>query len=376
MELAELESHWNVHGEVDPLWAILSQGDKRGNGWDVTDFFAAGVRQVDELFQRLDRLRIDHPSGPALDFGCGVGRLTQALLRHVDRCHGVDIAASMIQRAEAFNRHGDRARYVVNTRDDLNLFATDTFGLVYSSIVLQHMEPRYALGYIREFIRVLRPGGLAVFQLPGGLRPVEEIAARFPDDVAYASLPDEGFRAWIAVDPPPPLTAGRRFTLPVRVRNTSPVRWPHFGQPDTKYAIRLGNRWHDEQGQGVEQFDERLFFDRSLAPGDESRVNLAINAPRKPGRYLLEIDVAQEWVGWFRDRGNRSVVVGVDVGVPTDDGDGPGEQPAFDPRIEMYAVPSEEVVATVAAAGGRLLHVEECGTIPTDLDYEYFITKP
>jgi SAM-dependent methyltransferase len=377
MELAELQLHWNAHGEIDPLWAILSQADKRGNAWDEAEFFAAGVRQVEELFQRLDRLRIDRPSGPALDFGCGVGRLTQALLRHVERCVGVDIAASMIQRAEACNRHGDRARYVVNTREDLSLFAADTFEFVYSSIVLQHMEPRYALGYIREFIRVLRPGGLCVFQLPAGLRSAEEIAARFPEHVAFAPLPDEGCRAWIAVDPPPqPLAAGRRFTLPVRVRNTSSVRWPQFGQPDTKYAIRLGNRWYDERGEHVEQFDERLFFDRSLEPGDESCVNLAINAPHQPGRYLLEIDVAQEWVGWFRERGNRAACVGVEVVMPGNDGDPASEQATFDPRIEMFAVSRDEVAATVKAAGGRVLHIEDLCGRPTDLDYEYFITKP
>jgi SAM-dependent methyltransferase len=376
MELAELEQHWNAHGEIDPLWAILSQADKRGNGWDEREFFAAGVQQIDELFKRLERLHIDRPTGPALDFGCGVGRLTQAFLRHVDRCVGVDIAASMIERAEACNRHGDRARYVVNTREDLGLFRDDTFGLVYSAIVLQHMEPRYALGYIREFIRVLRPGGLAVFQIPGGQRPAAEIAARFPQHVAFEPLPDEGFRAWLAVDDPPAhVVAGRRFTLPVRARNTSPVRWPWFGQPDTKYAIRLGNRWFAEDGRHVEQFDERLFFDRSLEPGDESRINLAINAPTQPGRYVLEVDVAQEWVGWFRDRGGRSVTLGVEV-VPAVASVADIGQPAFDPVIEMHAVPRDEVIATVEAAGGRVLHVEDLCDRPTDLDFEYCVTKP
>jgi SAM-dependent methyltransferase len=35
-----------------------------------------------------------------------------------------------------------------------------------SYIVLQHVRPRYAKQYIKEFLRVLAPQGLLVFQLP------------------------------------------------------------------------------------------------------------------------------------------------------------------------------------------------------------------
>jgi hypothetical protein len=44
-----------------------------------------------------------------------------------------------------FNRHGDRCRYHVNARNDLSLFADDTFDLVLTLIVLQHMQPKYIL---------------------------------------------------------------------------------------------------------------------------------------------------------------------------------------------------------------------------------------
>ena len=48
----------------------------------------------------------------------------------------------------------------------LRIFDSDSFAFVYSSIVLQHLEPRYQKRYLSEFIRVLAPGGLLVFQLP------------------------------------------------------------------------------------------------------------------------------------------------------------------------------------------------------------------
>ncbi|MGB2888943.1 MAG: class I SAM-dependent methyltransferase, partial [Candidatus Acidiferrales bacterium] len=40
------------------------------------------------------------------------------------------------------------------------------FDFIYSSFTLQHMAPRYAKGYLREFMRVLAPGGVLVFNLP------------------------------------------------------------------------------------------------------------------------------------------------------------------------------------------------------------------
>jgi SAM-dependent methyltransferase len=76
----------------------------------------------------------------------------------------------MIQQARALNAHGERCAYHLNDRSDLALFPDATFDLVYSNIVLQHVPPRNALRYVGELVRVLRPGGLLVFQLPAGMR--------------------------------------------------------------------------------------------------------------------------------------------------------------------------------------------------------------
>ena len=53
----------------------------------------------------------------------------------------------------------------LNTRPDLSLFPGGQYDFVYSSLTLQHMKPRYSRRYIGEFVRVLAPGGLLVFQL-------------------------------------------------------------------------------------------------------------------------------------------------------------------------------------------------------------------
>ena len=42
--------------------------------------------------------------GTALDFGCGVGRLTHALAPHFERTYGVDVSSTMIEQAQAARR--------------------------------------------------------------------------------------------------------------------------------------------------------------------------------------------------------------------------------------------------------------------------------
>ena len=50
------------------------------------------------------------------------------------------------------------------------MFEDASFDLVNTRIVLQHLPDReMILGYVAEFLRVLRPGGLLVFQLPSAL---------------------------------------------------------------------------------------------------------------------------------------------------------------------------------------------------------------
>jgi SAM-dependent methyltransferase len=107
----------------------------------------------------------------ALDFGCGVGRLTQALAAHFQRVVGVDVAPSMVEAADRYNRFPERVSYAVNLRPDLAPFAEDSFDFVISLITLQHMPPSLALGYVAEMLRVLRPGGAAVLQVVTGVAP-------------------------------------------------------------------------------------------------------------------------------------------------------------------------------------------------------------
>ena len=170
MKLRSQQNQWDQLGRADPLWAILTEPGKRNGGWDEAEFFATGQNEIAELMARAAALGLPALRRTALDFGCGVGRATQALTGYFDEVIGVDIAPAMLERARRYNRHGDRCRYVLNEQNHLRAFAAATFDLVYSRITLQHLPRRHVRSYLAEFMRVLRPGGLLVFQLPDRCR--------------------------------------------------------------------------------------------------------------------------------------------------------------------------------------------------------------
>lgn len=179
MDINELQHNWNQFGEIDPLWSILTEPDKKGNKWQVDEFFKTGVEEIDAVIRHVESLGLNTARRKALDFGCGVGRLTQALANYFDEVDGVDIAPSMIERANKFNSHGDRCRYYLNETDDLKLFADNRFDLIYTNITLQHIAPRYSKNYIKEFVRILIPHGLLIFQQPS--EPILEARGDKPE---------------------------------------------------------------------------------------------------------------------------------------------------------------------------------------------------
>src|SRR5262249_45364852 len=102
----------------------------------------------------------------ALDFGCGIGRLTQPLANYFTEVCGVDIAPSMIRLAQRYNRHAHNCKYYLNDRADLKLFDDASFNFIYSSLTVQHIDPAYTNAYLKEFLRLLVPEGILVFNLP------------------------------------------------------------------------------------------------------------------------------------------------------------------------------------------------------------------
>ena len=188
-DLDQLRATWTALGEDDPLWAILSRPDKRGGRWDADSFFAAGELEIDGVERHCAALGRPREHRVALDFGCGVGRLSRALSSRYAQVIAVDISPSMIAQARTLHAGFPNVRFVENATPRLAFLADASVDLVYSVITLHHMPAQLQLGYIGEFLRVLAPGGVAVFQIAAGYsRDWRGLAYRFLPNRVLAPL--------------------------------------------------------------------------------------------------------------------------------------------------------------------------------------------
>ena len=162
---------WNDWGLIDPLWAILTEPDLKHGRWDLEQFWRLGEDEITRVMSTAATLGYPAGNAAALDFGCGVGRLTRAMTGHFSHCTGVDVAETMIEQAR---RLIDRpaCTFLVNETNDLAWFEDSTFDFVYSALVLQHLPTVEMIrAFIAEFLRVLKPDGLLAFQLPTRIPP-------------------------------------------------------------------------------------------------------------------------------------------------------------------------------------------------------------
>jgi tRNA/tmRNA/rRNA uracil-C5-methylase (TrmA/RlmC/RlmD family) len=100
-KLRQLRDQWDRLGRSDPFWAVLTDPDKRNRKWTADEFFETGTNEVATVLAHARTLGLRIRFRRALDFGCGVGRITQALANHFERCDGVDISPSMLETAAA-----------------------------------------------------------------------------------------------------------------------------------------------------------------------------------------------------------------------------------------------------------------------------------
>jgi SAM-dependent methyltransferase len=116
-----------------------------------------------------------------LDFGCGVGLFTRALVPHVGSVVGVDIAPAMLERARELN---PCVRF--DLYDGRRLpYADESFDFLLAACVLHHVDPRARGPLVSEMGRVVRAGGLVVLFEHNPLNPLTRLAVSrcsFDDD--------------------------------------------------------------------------------------------------------------------------------------------------------------------------------------------------
>ncbi len=171
---------WERYGAVDPYYGVLSEADFHHSHLDAEArerFFETGRRHVAELVAAIEPLVGGNlQCRAALDYGCGVGRLTLPLAERCERVYGVDVSPSMLREAR---RNAERmglpnVQWLPAERlDELR----GAYDLVQSFLVFQHIPVRDGERILATLVRGLRPGGVGSIQV--ALRPRHPAAGAF-----------------------------------------------------------------------------------------------------------------------------------------------------------------------------------------------------
>jgi SAM-dependent methyltransferase len=154
----DTDADWREVGRSQPYWGVLSHPDFRTENITperVAAFYESGKPFIAEIVSGLEAATGVRPSGRALDFGCGVGRLAEAMLAYADQVTGVDISPGMLELAR---ERGSKVTYV----DEI---PAGPFDWINSFIVFQHIPPPRGEAIIEELLGKLAQGGLVSLQL-------------------------------------------------------------------------------------------------------------------------------------------------------------------------------------------------------------------
>lgn len=181
--------NWSELARREPYFAVLTEPRFLRSNLDADarrEFFASGEADVAHLLTTISET-LGGPFSPAsaLDFGCGVGRLSLPLAQRVARVVGVDIAPDMVAEAQ---RNAEllgvsNAEFVTR----LDALGSHRFDFVCSLIVFQHIPAREGLETLTRLLQLLAPGGVAAIHFivgrPGGV--VRRFARRLRGAVPF-----------------------------------------------------------------------------------------------------------------------------------------------------------------------------------------------
>jgi SAM-dependent methyltransferase len=172
---------------VSPQWARLMRRDwdERARkdafhyiaswrkGWDVESFLCSGEQDYQRLVApTMERCGIIPGGRSMLELGCGAGRMTGSFARRWERAYAFDISREMLGKARQIHSRAQNIVWLLSNGTDLNCVATGTIDFIFSYLMLQHLpDEELVKCYIGEMLRVLQPGGAALFQYNGGIVP-------------------------------------------------------------------------------------------------------------------------------------------------------------------------------------------------------------
>lgn len=112
-----------------------------------------------------------------------------------------------------------------------------------------------------------------------------------------------------------PMAPNEVRQVPITIHNSGMVTW----EPAGLRPVRLGYHWVDADTGAVARYEgRRTLLPRPVAPGEALELLANVQAPARPGRYVLVWDMLREYIGrgWFSQMGVPTARVAVEVSGP------------------------------------------------------------
>ena len=154
----DTDADWRRIGSTEPFWGVSSHPQYLHDQLDapaLEALYASGRLYVDAIAADVAQdLGVSLQAAKALDFGCGVGRLSEAMGAYAKDVTGYDVSAGML---EVARRRGAAVRYVDTLPDE-------TFDWINSALVFQHIPPERGLVALEALLQRLSPDGIVSLQ--------------------------------------------------------------------------------------------------------------------------------------------------------------------------------------------------------------------
>jgi ubiquinone/menaquinone biosynthesis C-methylase UbiE len=167
--IVRLEERRNLPGFNTPataadIWDLLPWEKERGEEWTVSAEWKKSL--IDEVL-----LNYIKPGTAVLEIGPGAGRWTEILQPIARELFAVDVSAKALDMCKNRLASAANVRFFLTRDANLEFIPDKTINAIWSFDVFVHINPRDTDGYLKEFKRVLVPGGIAVIHHPkdGGL---------------------------------------------------------------------------------------------------------------------------------------------------------------------------------------------------------------
>ena len=163
------DSAWEAWGQKDPYYGVITNPKFRKSALTAEarkEFFESGHVHTDYVMLMI-RQHVDPSFLPqsVLDFGCGVGRLVVPFAKLATQVVGMDVSSAMLLEARRNCDEQAISNVELLMSDDELATLGQTFDLIHSYIVFQHIPPDRGRTIFGKLLSHIAGGGVGAIHV-------------------------------------------------------------------------------------------------------------------------------------------------------------------------------------------------------------------